>query len=219
MWVRFLHAGPKLSMKLVAKPVQITIHHNWDKLLNSYDQIHLMWQQGRLKTKQYHDSYQTYFIDLGGIGSLQLLDNLCTDEKTASFLHGNLVETNLPWLSKLREDFADLDIAAISLFSSCKDVLPHRDFEPDNQTQGHICKINYVIKTADAEIFVNGDQGTESYSCLKGLALLMDVERDHGLTSNGNQVYTFQISFHKQFEEVAEWFDRHSEFEYGQVEQ
>lgn len=192
------------------KPVELEINQDWAVVIKAYQQVNDLWNQDRLGNQTYDSAYETMFFNLGSLGSLQSLDNLCVANKSASFLHGNIFEKSLTWLPWLIQDFQPAGLESVCLFASNKNILPHRDFEPNNQAQGHICKIHYVLNDSDAEIFVAADK----FKCVGDTAWLMNVEQLHGMTTPDQWVYTFQMSFHKPFDEVSAWLDSKSKFVY-----
>lgn len=193
----------------VLKPIELEIKQDWSRIIASFQQVHQLWKRNQLRSAKYDPAYETNFYELGALGSLQSLDNLCVEDQAAAFLHGKIIETDLSWLSRMSGDFGEIGMAAVCLFASNQNIKPHRDFDPDNKQQGNICKIHYVLCDSDATIHVDD----QSFTCQANTAWLMNVEHLHWMTTN-DWVYTFQISFHRPFQEVAAWFDNHEKFVY-----
>ena len=136
-------------------------------------------------------------------------------EKTTSFLHGNIVEVNLPWIAQLKSDLQELNISAICLCKAENDVLSHADRSDVSTASTTICKLNYVIQDSNSVIYVTNDNGEDSSLAVKDAALLMNVVRHHRVRSDNSQLYTLQICFYKSYNEVVEWFQAHPNLFYS----
>lgn len=196
--------------------VDLKIDQDWSKVIDIYDHITHLWKEDKLHNKTYLENLNTYQYDLGVLGSLTLLDNISDkNNKTTSFLHGKIVESNLPWIKKLKSDLQELNVSAICLIKTEEDVLPHNDRNDNPETPTVICKLNYIIKDSNAIIYVDNNGIADSSPAVKDSALLMNVAQHHWVKSNHSPLYTLQICFYKPYNEVLDWFRTHPALYYN----
>ena len=195
--------------------IDLKIDQDWSKIINIYNNIINLWKTDSLHNQIYLDGLNTYQFDLGVLGSLTTLDNISVEPKTVSFLHGNIVESNLPWIEKLKSDLQELNISAICISKSDNDVLSHVDHSNNSMAPTDICKLNYVMNNSNSVVCVANNNGEDSIPALKDTALLMDVSYHHRAISNNNPLYLFQICFYKPYCEVVEWFQSHPNLLYS----
>jgi hypothetical protein len=199
--------------------IDISISQDWSKLITIYKNVVNQWSNNKLHRRVYLENIDTYHYDLGNLGSLTDLDQITpgfipeNKTATASFLHGNIIENNLPWAKKLREDLTEINLSSICMFYTDKDIIRHTDKSNDIERPNDICKINFFINDSNGALYVEKNNKIESAPAKKNTAWLLDVAYPHWATVE-NELFLFQLCFYKPYYEVLQWFDNHPGLSY-----
>jgi hypothetical protein len=146
-------------------------------------------------------------FDFGNHGSLISFDHIVSGNDTAGAISGLLVETELPWVGKLKNDLAELNLVSIAFQRNFGSLAPHSDGQEHADTIFH-CALNYIIDDFDACTYVQDGNNILSYPSKKNTAWLLDTTKMHWVDGSA-QRYVFQLRFHQKHSEVLDWFNCH----------
>ena len=201
-------------MKSNIVQVNFKVQHDWSKLITIYKNIIDHWTNNKLHNQVYLKEINTYQYDLGVFGSLTVLDDITPQKKkgSASFLHGRIVESNLPWIQQLQNDLSPINLSSVCIFNSNQNITSHTDKSQIVDKQNEICKLNLFMTDSDSQLHVENDGQVESITAVTNQAWLLNVVNPHWATIP-QDLFLFQLSFNKPFDQVVEWF-KDKEFNY-----
>jgi hypothetical protein len=186
--------------------IDIKFIHNWSPLIKKYKKFHQV-LKSEPGSKKYIEGYNNSVrYDFGSAGSLTAY-NIVTGTDVASAAAGQIIESELPWIDKLKQDMSELQISAITVQCNFGSLSPHRDGKEESSTIYH-CKLNHIIDNYNACSYVKDGDTVLSYPSEKDTAWLLDTTKVHWVNGTGER-YVFQICFHQKYSEVAEWFNDH----------
>jgi hypothetical protein len=188
--------------------IDIKFLQDWSPLITKYQKFDQM-----LSTKpvgeKYIEGYLSPRFDFGNQGSLILFNHIVSGNDTAGAICGCLVETELPWVGKLKNNLAELNLVSIAFQRSVGSLAPHVDGQEYTDTTFH-CALNYIIDDFDACTYVQDGDNILSYPSKKNTAWLLDTTKLHWVNGSGSAPrYVFQLRFHQKHSEVLDWFNCH----------
>ena len=211
-------------MSTIAK-IDITINQDWSKVISIHNDIKKRWQDGKLNkfkkeismvdsayTSAYADAEMVRY-DFGNSGSFLPQQGNSEVEPMVSSLSGPIFTSQLSWISKLKEDFKELEPSfSLQETNGCFDR--HKDGEVKDSKKKH-CKLNWVIEDGTGNTYSEDDDGSiTSYPNLKG-GYLLDTTKFHWVECADTR-YVFTISFHEPFDKVLSWLNDHPNLVYSQ---
>jgi hypothetical protein len=201
-------------MKSNIVQVNFKVQHDWSKLITIYKKIIDHWTNNKLHNQVYLKEINTYQYDLGSLGALTVLDDITPQKKkgSASFLHGSIVETNLPWIQQLQNDLSPINLSSVCVFNSNQNITSHTDRSRIIGKQNEICKLNLFMADSDSQLHIENNGQVESVTAVANQAWLLNVVNPHWATIP-QDLFLFQLSFNKPFDQVIEWF-KDKEFNY-----
>ena len=184
--------------------IDIKFIQNWSPLIKQYQKFDQVLSK-RPSSGKLIKGYSEIRFDFGSAGSLTPYDNIVSGNDIASAITGTVVENQLPWVNKLREDMSELKLSAIGFQSNIGSLTPHIDGQEQTETVFH-CKLNYIIDDFDACTYVQDGDNKLSYPSKKDTAWLIDTTKLHWVNGTGRR-YIFQLAFHQKHSEVLDWFN------------
>jgi hypothetical protein len=194
--------------------IELSIDHDWYPLIQKYQYLKKTLANFPENRGKYIDGYKTFRYDFGESGTVIYYDALTQNKKSAGSISGVIVENFLPWISKLKEDLADLNLASVGFQENTEKISAHRDGQEDSTTTKH-CKLNYIIDDYTDITYAQDTQGNiEKYFSVKNTAWLLDTTTTHWTENNTQPRYLFQLTFHQDYNEVSRWFDQKGKLHY-----
>jgi hypothetical protein len=192
--------------------INIKFVQDWSSLINKYQKFNQVWERNPSGVK-FIKGYASRRYDFGDSGSLISFDPILAENSKATTANGKIIESQLPWVNKLKEDLSELNLAGITFQSNFGSLKPHSDPQEDPNNIFH-CKLNYIIDDFDACTYVKDGDTVMSYPSVKDTAWLLDTTKVHWVECTG-QRYIFQVSFHQKYSEVLKWFNSHPDLIYA----
>ena len=186
--------------------IDIKFINDWSLLIKKYQKFQQV-LTAKSGSGEYIEGYKACRYDFGTSGSLVSYDSIVSGTDVASSANGKIVEAELPWIDKLKQNMSELNIQAVAFQSNFGSLNPHCDGQEESGTIFH-CKLNYIIDDYDACSYVKDGETVLSYPSIKDTAWLLDTTKLHWVNGTG-QRYIFQICFHQKYSEVLEWFNDH----------
>jgi hypothetical protein len=185
--------------------INLRIEQDWAPVIQKFDRVKNLLISYPTEKAKWIDGYKGFRYDFGQSGSFLFFDSITEHKKTAGALSGLMLENVLPWLSQLKIDFAELNLASAGIQGSVGKLLKHRDGQELIETKKH-CKLNYIIDDYTDITYVENDNNNISeYPSIKNTAWLIDTTKNHWVENNTGPRYIFQLTFHQAYNEVAEW--------------
>ena len=194
------------------RPVDLTISQDWSKLITLFDSLRTRWQNDQLENGVYVEESGDYHYRFGNTGCFTTLNCVTKNAMNSALLSGAIVDSQLPWIRKLQQDFAPLTIANVDISGMTGSFDPHVDRRPNYN--GPQCRINYMLNETSAVTYAQGLDGVESYPGHVYTAWLLDTEKTHWV-DNSESRYIFQINFEESYNTVSQWLDQHPGLVYG----
>lgn len=170
-------------------------NYDWSKLINKLEQTRKFCMQHPEK-KIYHSGTHDYRYNFNKIGSFSPFNNSTKIPFNAGCMAGLIVETEIPWINKLKEDIGIVN--SVSFQFNIESIARHVDGQDDPAITQH-CKLNYMISDQDYVTYVDTGDKILSYPTKKDTAWLIDTSLPHWVHGQGTR-YTFQLGFHVSFE-------------------
>jgi hypothetical protein len=194
--------------------IQFLIDHDWNPLIQKYQYFKKTLINFPESKGKYIDGCNEYRYDFGAAGSIIYYNSITQNKKAAGAISGAIVENFLPWVSKLKADFSELNLVAIAFQENTENLLAHRDGQENHSTTQH-CKLNYILDNYTDVTYVQDDNGTvNTYSSIKNTAWLIDTTKKHWTENNTEPRYLFQLVFHQDYHKIAQWFNRNGPLHY-----
>jgi len=198
---------------MTVSKIDLRIHQDWNPLIEKCDRIkNVLKNFSEEKAIRGGKNYGSLRYDFGESGSFMFFDDITTEKRTAGAMSGILVESFLPWINRLKEDLSDLNLVSVAFQFNAGNLRRHADANDDCVKE---CKVNYIIDDYTDKTYTDDLHGTVSnYPSVKNSAWLIDTSKYHWVTNNTKTRYIFQLAFHQDYDEVAEWFVRKGRLEY-----
>lgn len=197
---------------IAAAKLDLTINQDWTRTISMYSTMKEKWANGELRLDSRNDHWDTDYYNFGELGSLISLDNRTKESKQCCSLTGKIVEMQLPWIKKLKEDCKDLELVSIGIMGTTASISRHKDLHnAEVDAKGH-CRIIYVINNSDTITYVENNNEVEHYTSTANTAWLLDTTKYHWVDKKSGPEeirYVFQLTFYKSFNEVLKWFNDH----------
>jgi hypothetical protein len=194
--------------------IQFLIDHDWNTLIQKYQYLKKTLVNFPESKGKYIGGYNAFRYDFGPAGSIIYYDSLTQNKKAAGAISGTIVENFLPWVSKLKADLSELNLVSISFQENTENLLAHRDGQENSTITKH-CKLNYILDNYTDVTYTQDDNGIiNTYSSIKNTAWLIDTTKKHWTENNTRARYVFQLTFHRDYNEVSRWFDQKGKLHY-----
>ena len=130
--------------------IDIKFINDWSLLIKKYQKFQRV-LNAKPSSGEYIEGYKTFRYDFGTSGSLVSYDSIVSGTDVASSANGKIVEAELPWIDKLKQNMSELNIQSVTFQSNFGSLNPHCDGQEESGTIFH-CKLNYIID----DYWVNG---------------------------------------------------------------
>jgi len=202
-------------MLAIAK-INLQINQNWDKVVKLHKLIREQWVNGTLPEhkKIWISNYNEYRYDFGDKGSFNGLDEVTAEKFKASALNGEVITAHLPWISKFKEDFKDINPVSFSILETNGSLLKHADETEFPEVVFH-CKLNYIIHNANGTTYADNNGTIENYPSVAGACYLLDTTKVHWVECEETR-HMFSVGFHRPFAEVYEWLQQRPNLSYSE---
>ena len=194
------------------RPVDVAITQDWTKLIALFDSLRTRWQNNQLENGVLIPESGDCRYYFGNTGCFTTLDCVTGHAQDSALLSGAIVDSQLPWIKQLEQDFAPLKIFNFDISGMTGSFTPHVDRKPGHD--GAHCRINYMLNNTAAVTYAQGLDGVESYPGRVHTAWLLDTTKTHWV-DNSQSRYIFQINFHESYDTVSHWLDQHPGLMYG----
>jgi hypothetical protein len=208
-------------MSIATHQIDLKFNQDWSKVINLYNKISKKWDNHELTTS-FHSATEDWVKEndggvelfrVGNAGYFLPMDELTKNSSVGGSISGPILELLLPWTKQLRKDMEEIDLSSIMFLECNQDMIPHVDGKPLGVS--HHCRINYMINDCDSVTCVDNNGTIESYPTVAGTAWLLDVSKLHWVNNNQTR-HTFQLTFHRPFDEILNWFNSRPNLSYGQ---